>query len=95
MKHVLVSGLLAMTLSPSWAASANLTLSVPTMDCPVCPITIKKALSQVPGVLKVEVSFERRQAQVLFDDARTTPAALMRATQEAGYPSQPAARSGP
>ena len=29
------------------AAPQTVKLSVPTMDCPVCPITIKKALLQV------------------------------------------------
>jgi mercuric ion binding protein len=71
-------------------ASANPTtvsLSVPTMDCPVCPITIKQALTKVPGVTRAEVSFEKRQATVTFDDAKTSVEDLTRATKNAGYPS--------
>ena len=69
------------------AAPRTVTLSVPTMDCPVCPITVKKALTKVPGVVQTDVNFDKREATVTFDDARTTPEALTRATKDAGYPS--------
>ena len=72
---------------PSWAAPKTVLLSVPTMDCPVCPITVKKALSKVNGVLDASVSFGARQAKVTFDDTKTSVEALTRATKEAGYPS--------
>lgn len=72
---------------PGIAAPQTVTLSIPTMDCPVCPITIKKALTQLTGVSQAVVSFERREAQVTFDNARTTIDALTRATAGAGYPS--------
>ncbi|MBN8888501.1 MAG: mercury resistance system periplasmic binding protein MerP [Rudaea sp.] len=70
------------------AASRTVTLSIPGMDCPTCPITIKKALTAVPGVSKAEVRFESRQAAVTFDDSRTAPAELIRVTTDAGYPSK-------
>ncbi|MBG9387700.1 mercury resistance system periplasmic binding protein MerP [Caenimonas aquaedulcis] len=69
------------------AAPRKVTLTVPTMDCDTCPITIRVALMKVPGVQKAVVSYERRTAIVTFDDAKTTLAALTRATDEAGYPS--------
>ena len=72
---------------PSWAADQTVTLSVPTMDCPVCPITVKKALTGVDGVSKAEVNFDKRQATVTFDDARTSVQNLTEATRNAGYPS--------
>lgn len=68
------------------AAPRTVTLSVPTMDCPVCPITVKKALTKVLGVVQADVNFDKREATVTFDDARTTPEALTRATKDAGYP---------
>ncbi len=78
----------------AWAAMASaiagtttVVLSVPTMDCPVCPITVKKALTRVDGVRDASVNFERRQATVTFDDARTQVEALTQATRNAGYPS--------
>jgi mercuric ion binding protein len=69
------------------AAPKTVTLAIPSMDCPVCPITVKKALSKVSGVSQVEVSFEKRQAVVLFDDAKTNLGALTESTKNAGYPS--------
>lgn len=69
------------------AAPKSVTLSVPTMDCPVCPITVKKALTKVPGVTQAEVNFDKREATVTFDVARTTTEALTKATKDAGYPS--------
>ena len=69
------------------AESQTVTLSVPGMDCAACPITIKKALSKVEGVAKVEVSFEKKQAIVTFDNAQTSLVKLTQATANAGYPS--------
>lgn len=36
---------------------------------------------------KTEVSFEKREAIVTFDDAKTNSEALTKATEDAGYPS--------
>lgn len=78
---------LTVTASPSWAANRTVTLSVPGMDCPVCPITVKKALTKVDGVVKAEVNFDKRLAVVTYDDAKTQVGALTQATTDAGYPS--------
>ena len=61
------------------------------MDCPVCPITVKKSLTKVVGVSAAKVDFAKREATVTFDDAKTNVAALTHATEEAGYPSTVAA----
>lgn len=81
---------LALTLAlsaPAWAATKSVTLSVPSMTCATCPITVKKALSMVEGVIEAKVTWEPKEAVVTYDDARTTPAALTQATENAGYPS--------
>jgi mercuric ion binding protein len=59
------------------------------MTCSACPITVRKALEKVPGVSKVDVQFEKKQVLVTFDDAKTNTDALVKATTNAGYPSQP------
>jgi mercuric ion binding protein len=38
--------------------------------------------------MEAEVSLEKAEAVVTFDDARTTPEALTKATANAGYPSK-------
>lgn len=73
--------------SPAWAATKTVTLAVPGMTCAACPITVKKALSKVQGVIRTDVNFDRREAVVTFDEAKTSIAALTRATANAGYPS--------
>lgn len=74
-------------VTPAWAATQTVTLSVPGMTCAACPITVKKALIKVEGVSQVDVTFEKREAVVTFDDAKTNVEALTRATTNAGYPS--------
>ena len=73
--------------SPAWAGPKTVTLAVPGMTCETCPITVKMALNKVPGVTKVTVDFDKKEAVVTFDDAKTTVAALTKATKDAGYPS--------
>src|SRR2546425_5733676 len=80
---------LAALSAPAWAASKTVTLNVPGMTCPACPITIKKALNNVQGVSQVDVNYEKKQAEVTFDDTKTDTKALVTATTNAGYPSQP------
>ncbi len=78
---------LLVAAAPSFAATRQVTLTVPTMDCATCPVTIKVALMKVPGVSKAVVSYKRRTAVVTFDDAKADVAALTHATDGAGYPS--------
>lgn len=87
MKNLTAIVALAAALStPAWAASKTVTLSVSGMTCAACPITVKKALAKLDGVQKIEVSYERREAVVTFDDAKTSAKALTKATENVGYP---------
>lgn len=81
---LLLSGALT---NAAQAAPRSVTLAIPTMDCPVCPITIKKALGKLRGVERVDVDFPGRTATVAFDDSQTDVDSLTRATREVGYPS--------
>ena len=62
-------------------------LDVKNMTCAVCPITVKKALQKMPGVTTAEVDLDKKTARVTFDPEKTGPAALTKATSDAGYPS--------
>lgn len=86
-KKLFASLALAAVAAPVWAATQTVTLSVPGMTCAACPITVKKALSGVPGVESIKVDFPRREAVVTIDDAKTSVEALTKATGDAGYPS--------
>lgn len=69
------------------ATTRTVTLALPGMTCPTCPITIKKSLEKITGVHAITSDVSRRTVTVTYDDARTQPTALTRATTDAGYPS--------
>lgn len=73
--------------NPAWAGPQTITLTVSNMTCTTCPITVKRALTKVEGVSKAVIDFDKKQAMVTFDDARTSAAALIKATTDAGFPS--------
>lgn len=50
-------------------------------------VSVKRSLTNVNGVTKADVSLEKAEAVVSFDDTKTTVEALMKATTSAGYPS--------
>jgi len=59
-KKLFVALALAAIGVPVLAATQTVTLSVPGMTCSTCPITVKKAISKVEGVNKIDVTFEAR-----------------------------------
>ena len=87
MTRFIAAAALALISSGALADLRSVTLSVPGMYCETCPITVKKALSRVPGVSRVSASYETKEATVTYDDSRTTVEALTKATANAGYPS--------
>jgi len=90
LKSVLVAVVASFVLTaPAWASPKTVTLNVSGMTCEACPITVKKALQKVQGVSKIDVLYEKKQVVVTFDDSKTNTDALVKATTNAGYPSQP------
>ena len=49
--------------------------------------SVKRSLTKVIGVSKADVSLEKAEAVVSFDDAKTGTEALLKATKDAGFPS--------
>ena len=70
------------------AAERTVTLAVENMDCAACPYIVRETMAAVPGVSRVEVSFEKAVAVVTFDDARTTAETVAAASANAGYPAR-------
>jgi len=89
MKTLKALSLTALLVASPFALAKQQTvkLNVPTMDCATCPITIKASLVKVPGVSKVQVSYEKREAVIVYDDAQASVADLKKATEDVGYPS--------
>lgn len=49
--------------------------------------SVTRSLNRIDGVIKADVSLERAEAVVTYDDAKTSTDALLKATKDAGYPS--------
>ncbi|QFZ84774.1 mercury resistance system periplasmic binding protein MerP [Variovorax paradoxus] len=69
------------------AAPQTTVLDVQNMTCNLCPVTVKKSLEHVSGVSHARIDFEKKTATVTFDADKTTAAALVKATTDAGFPS--------
>jgi len=92
MNRILPAIAIAAVLSvagPAMAAEKTVTLAVDNMYCSACPHTVKQSLAKVAGVGEVAVSYEKKTAIIIYDDQKTTLAALTAATTQAGYPSHP------
>ena len=69
------------------AALQTVTLDVQKMDCPMCKITIGRALKKVEGVTEAKVDYDSKTATVTFDPNQATVETLTQATTNVGYPS--------
>jgi mercuric ion binding protein len=76
-----------MPLAALAATPRTAVLDVQNMTCALCPVTVRKSLEKVPGVSQAKIDFEKKTATVSFDADKTSPAALIKATTDAGYPS--------
>lgn len=68
------------------AEPKHVVLDVPGMNCSLCPISVKKALEKVPGVVEARAELATKSAEATYDPDRTSPEALARAVANAGYP---------
>lgn len=76
-------------LTPSgllFAAEQSVILSIPSMNCPVCPITVKKSLQQVDGVKSIDIHYKDKTVAITFDDHTVDIKSLLKATENVGYP---------
>jgi mercuric ion binding protein len=63
-------------------------LRVEGMNCSLCPVTVRKALERVPGMLEARVEFAAKLAHAKYDPAKTSPESLAKAVTQAGFPAQ-------
>jgi mercuric ion binding protein len=68
--------------------SRTLTRGVEHMTCATCPITVRKALSRVPGMSGSTVDMKAHTATVTFDAAKATPDVIATAVTRAGFPAK-------
>jgi mercuric ion binding protein len=89
------SGLLGLAAAaPAAAQSAPLhataalttTFAIQNMTCALCPVTVRKAMEGVRGVMSVKIDFDAKTATVVYDPAVTNADAIADASTNAGYP---------
>jgi mercuric ion binding protein len=67
MRKLLIAALLALPLAAVGGNPQTVVLDVQNMTCTVCPITVRKALEKVAGVMEAKVDFDKKTATVHFD----------------------------
>lgn len=87
MRKTLISMLLALPLTAFAASPQTVVLDMQNMTCSLCSVTVKKALEKVPGVATAQINYNKKTATVQFDPEKTSPAILVKATTDAGFPS--------
>lgn len=77
--------LIALTSIGALAATKKSTIRVDGMKCAKCSGSVEKALKATPGVEKVEISLDRKEAVVEYDDAKVTEAKLREVINGTGF----------
>lgn len=76
------------------AGERTVELAVNNISCIAFAYEAREAIAAVPGVNRVKIYMASGVAVVTFDDARTTPDAIVAASAEAGYPARLADAGG-
>ncbi len=72
------------------------TISLPSLQCSICVVTITKALNKHDGILKVKINKAKKTAKITYDSDKISVAEIENAITAAGYdanekPADPAA----
>jgi len=84
---VMLLAMMGQAISALAAQGEVRTVVIPVegMACVACAASVKRALKAIDGVATVEVSLERRSAQVTYMPAKVTPERLVAAITRLGY----------
>jgi mercuric transport protein len=80
MAFVLVLGAISVS-----AATQTVTIKVEGMHCGGCSSSVAKALKATPGVEDAQVSFEKGEAVIKYDDQKVTVAKLREVITGTGF----------
>ena len=64
----------------------TITLTVPTVHCRSCKLTIEETLEELSGVAGSDVDLDARRVTVTFDPDAVDRTAIAAAIETAGYP---------
>ncbi|HEX6045931.1 MAG TPA: heavy metal-associated domain-containing protein [Pyrinomonadaceae bacterium] len=77
--------MIALTSIGALAVTKTSTIKVEGMKCSKCSGSVEKALKATPGVEKVEISLDKKEAVVEYDDAKVTEAKLREVINSTGF----------
>jgi copper chaperone len=63
----------------------TVTIPIEGMTCGGCVKSVTGVLQKIDGVKSVSVSLEKKQADVQYEESKTSLAALKQAIEDAGY----------
>lgn len=86
---MLITVLLALPVAAFAGGLQTVVLDVQKMTCALCSVTVQKALEKVPGVKEAKIDYGHKTATVRYDPEQASPAVLVRATTDAGFPATP------
>ena len=72
---------------PPGSKTKTVILDVRNMTCGSCPITVRKSLERLDGVLEVKATLKPPEAIVTYDPSRISIRDMIAATTNVGYPS--------
>jgi copper chaperone CopZ len=88
-RHIIPLMILALVMTwgavAASAASATVTIGVEGMHCGKCAASVTKKLKATPGVEDVQVSLEKKEAWIKFDDQKITVAKLREIINSTGF----------
>ncbi len=83
---LLIASIMTLLLSAAaFAKDVKTDIKVSGMTCGSCAVSVKSALTKVKGVKSVDVSYEKGQATVVYDDAQTNEQQLRDAINKTGF----------
>lgn len=77
--------MLSLVATSASAATKTVTIRVEGMHCNMCSASVTKALKATDGVEKVEVSQEKGEAVIQYDDQKVTEAKLREVINGTGF----------
>ena len=85
--NLVVSSILVLTLGVITAAAftKTVTIKVEGMKCPKCSGSVSKALKATEGVEDAQVSSEKGEAVIKYDDQKLTEANLREVINKTGF----------
>ena len=67
------------------SVTTSVVIPVEGMSCSACVARVKRGLKAVKGVSEVQVSLEKREAEVRYAPKKTSPEKLAKAIKDLGY----------